>query len=83
MSDLCEDNTNQNKDKEIADVTDSVSQLKIEEPSTTEDSADSGGYDSAKESLCDMEHLLSNEDWLRKGQHVFILSESGKPVYSR
>ncbi|XP_047736826.1 protein SAND-like [Hyalella azteca] len=29
------------------------------------------------------EHLLNSLDWLGKKKHVFILSESGKPVYSR
>ena len=29
------------------------------------------------------EQLLNSHEWLSKKKHVFILSESGKPIYSR
>ena len=28
-------------------------------------------------------NYLSDDEWLAKDKHVFVLSESGKPIYSR
>lgn len=38
--------------------------------------------DDAEEDCVDEEYLHSPE-WIQKEKHVFILSESGKPIYTR
>lgn len=38
--------------------------------------------DNDKEESLDEEYLQS-PDWIQKEKHVFILSESGKPIYTR
>jgi len=63
------------------DISDNIEGLRLSDDSA---SADSCGYDSAKESMDDTpDNLLTNIQWLNKKKHVFIISESGKPVYSR
>lgn len=39
--------------------------------------------DSGRDTFSGGEQLINSTDWLSKKKHVFILSESGKPVYSR
>ena len=31
----------------------------------------------------DGESYLQNKEWLEQDKHIFILSESGKPIYTR
>ncbi|KAF2355387.1 Vacuolar fusion protein Mon1 [Trinorchestia longiramus] len=45
-------------------------------------SADSAKFESLQD-VTQNEQLLNSLEWLGKRKHVFILSESGKPVYSR
>lgn len=40
------------------------------------------GEDDLEEDNVDEEYLQS-VDWLQKEKHIFILSESGKPIYTR
>uniref|UniRef100_A0A2P2I3T0 Vacuolar fusion protein MON1 homolog n=1 Tax=Hirondellea gigas TaxID=1518452 RepID=A0A2P2I3T0_9CRUS len=69
-----------NKEDELESVTKAVEQVTLTDDA---ESGDSGGYDSAKEFVDCSDQLLTNNEWLSKSNHVFILSESGKPVYSR
>lgn len=58
--------------------------VSVTEEETKEGSEETAGEaeDGEQEDCVDEEYLHSPE-WIQKEKHVFILSESGKPIYTR
>lgn len=60
-----------------------LDKMTVSETAVSIESSENSDYESLQSIGQNNEQLMQSAEWLGKKKHVFILSEAGKPVYSR